>query len=132
MTVVIDASAAVEIALNLGMKTAFLRTLEATDLVLAPDTYPSEITNAFWKYAAFSGLDEASCQDGIEGCLALVDDFISTKELCKEVFAEAAKRRHPAYDLFYLIAARRHGASVVSRDKAMLALAKDLGLSAAT
>lgn len=51
MIVVLDASAAIEIILQLDQARLFEKTLSDSELVLAPDTYPSEITNVFWKYA---------------------------------------------------------------------------------
>ena len=51
MIVVLDASAAIEIILQLDQARLFEKTLSDSELVLAPDTYPSEITNVFWKNA---------------------------------------------------------------------------------
>ena len=49
MTVVVDASAAVEIALASEISQRFREVLNDADVVLAPDTFPWEITNVFWK-----------------------------------------------------------------------------------
>ncbi len=53
MIIVLDASAAIEIALKREFSNQFRELLRNSDLVLAPDTFPSEITNIFWKYASF-------------------------------------------------------------------------------
>ena len=66
------------------------------------------------------------CEKGIDYCIDLVDDFIETTSLRREVFSESIKNDHAAYDLFYLIIARRYNASILSRDKMMKKIAKEL------
>ncbi len=99
------------------------------DLVIAPDTFPSEITNVFWKYAFFSHMDKTLCQKGIDYCLDLVDDYIDTKSICREVFFESINNEHSSYDIFYLIVARRHNAVIVTKDRKMIATAKKLKIT---
>ena len=126
MIIVLDSSAAIEIALNKDDSHRFRALLLQSELVLAPDTFPSEITNAFWKYGLYSDLPLDKCAKGIDYCLDLVDDYINTKNLCREVFSEAIKTEHPAYDLFYLILARRNNAYVMTKDKKMIKMAGEL------
>jgi len=126
MIVVLDASAAIEIALNKSSARLFQDTVQESDLVIAPDTYPSEITNVFWKYASFSEIEQAKCEKGIDYCLDLVDDFIDTKNICREVFLESINTKHSSYDVFYLIVARRHNAVLLTKDKKMISIAKQL------
>ncbi len=126
MIVVLDASAAIEIALNKSSAKLFQDTVLESDLVIAPDTYPSEITNVFWKYASFSEIEQAKCEKGIDYCLDLVDDFIDTKNICREVFLESINTKHSSYDVFYLIVARRHNALLLTKDKKMISIAKQL------
>ena len=76
MIIVLDASAAVEIALKKERGKAFQEILLDSDLVIAPDTFPSEITNVFWKYGFYSDMELAKCENGIDYCLDLVDDYI--------------------------------------------------------
>ncbi len=128
MITVVDASAAVEIYLNKEMAKLFQDWIDASEIVLAPDIFPSEITNIFWKYRTFSGFSESECKAGIDCCLDMIDDFMSTRTLCQEVFAESARLRHPSYDLFYLLVARRNGGAILSRDKKLLEAAKVLGV----
>lgn len=100
MTIVLDASAAIEIALNRKYAKKFKEYLSVADIVIAPETFYSEITNTFWKYANAQELDTSECENGILGCIDLVDDYITTRDMCKEVFSESTKMRHPAYDIF--------------------------------
>lgn len=129
MIIVLDASAALEIALNKDDGKKFKEYLKESDLVIAPETYPSEITNALWKYCVFSNVAKEKCEKAIDYCVDLVDDFIDTKNICREVFAESVKKKHPAYDLFYLVLARRNNAAILSKDKNMMKMAKELDVS---
>ncbi len=129
MIIVLDASAAMEIVLEKDKAEQFRGYLKESDLVIAPDIFPSEITNVFWKYASFSELSGEVCGKGILYCLDLVDDYITTKDLCREVFAESIKEKHSAYDLFYLVLARRYNASILTNDKGIKKIAKSMRIS---
>jgi len=131
MIVVLDASAALEMALARTEGPRFRAMLAGAELVLAPDIYPSEVTNAFWKYHAFESLSVETCMAGIEYCTGLVDDCRDTRDPGREAFAEAVRLRHPVYDLYYLVLARRNGACLLTRDKTMMKLARDLGVEIA-
>jgi len=126
MIIVLDASAAIEIALNKDSGKAFQDILLESDLVIAPDTFPSEITNVFWKYAFHSNMEKDKCEKGIDYCLDLVDDYIDTKSICREVFFESINNEHSSYDIFYLIVARRHNAAIITKDKKMITTAEKL------
>ena len=129
MICVLDASAAIEIALNREHSTAFREALRQSDLVVAPDLFASEITNVFWKYAAYADMPAEVCEKGIDYCLDLIDDYIDTRSLCREVFSEAYKNNHSAYDLFYLVTARRYNASLLTRDAKMKDIAAALKIA---
>ncbi len=129
---VLDASGALEVALDGEQSQEFRTILSRAAVVIAPDTFPSEIINTFWKYHRFANMPAATCEKGIQFCLDLIDDYIDTRSLSLEVFAEAAKLKHPAYDLFYLITARRNSAGLLTKDQKVLSLAKQMGLKEIT
>ena len=89
MNIVLDASAAIEMALNMKHASLFKEACMDAEFIFAPDIYPSEITNVFWKYRNFSSLNATICENGIEYCIELIDDFINTKTLCKPVYQES-------------------------------------------
>ena len=126
MIVVIDASAAVEVALNRIDALFFRKKLEDADLVLAPDIYPSEIANVFWKYGKFSDVSEELCEKGRTFCMELVDDYLSSIDVCREVLSESLRIGHPVYDVFYLIAARRNNAFLLTKDRKLQSIAREL------
>jgi predicted nucleic acid-binding protein len=126
MIVVLDASTAIEIALQKESAKFFQDILLNSDLVIAPDTFPSEITNVFWKYGFYSDMEKEKCEKGIDYCLDLIDDYIDTKSICREVFFESMNNEHSSYDIFYLVVARRHNAGIITKDKKMITTAKKL------
>jgi predicted nucleic acid-binding protein len=128
MIIVCDASAALEIALNRNDANKYKEILKDSDIVLAPDIYPSEISNALWKYVTIAGQKIEECEKALEYCLGLVDDIIETRSICREAFSEAIKQKHPVYDIFYLVIARRNNALLVSKDKKLLKIAKAMGV----
>lgn len=129
MIVVLDASAATGIALNAANAEIFEKYLHDADIVIAPNTYPPEICNVFWKYTEFSNLDFVKAQKGMDFCIDLVDDYVDTTPMWREVFAESVTYRHPVYDLFYLVLARRQNAILLTNDVKIKNLAKDMRIS---
>ena len=126
MISVVDASAAVEIALYKEKAQMFKAALAASEIVLAPDLFVSEVTNAFWKYRTVTEISDNQCVDSIQLCLEMVDDFISTKELWREVYSQSVSFKHSVYDVFYLVVARRNSAQVITCDKKLKQLATKL------
>ncbi len=127
MTVILDASGAVEIALGNKNATLFLSHLKKADIIIAPDIFVSEVTNVFWKYRKFSQFTDDACIKGIEFCLNLIDDFIDSKELWREAYSEGVRNKSSTYDMFYLISARRNSGVLLSMDKKLNLLAKKEG-----
>ena len=128
MIIVIDASAAIEIALEKASAEKFNKTLLKAEVTLAPDTFASEITNVFWKYRSFSGFTDDICIEGIEFCLGLVDDYVSSMDLWREAFFEGSNRDHSTYDMLYLATARRNSAILITKDKKLAGYARKAGI----
>lgn len=128
MIIVCDASAALEIALGRSDAEEYKTILKSADLVLVPDIYPSEIANTFWKYATIANQEVDKCERALDYCLSLFDDMIETRNLCREALSESIRLKHPVYDIFYLVIARRNNAHLISRDKKLLRMAKTLGI----
>ncbi len=128
MISVLDASAAVEIALGKEQAVIFNKVLLNSEIVLAPDLFVSEITNVFWKYRTITGISDNQCTEGIEFCLNLVDDYVKTKDLWREVFSQSVVEKHSVYDVFYLVIARRNSAQLVTCDKKLKKLAVKLNI----
>jgi predicted nucleic acid-binding protein len=117
--VVLDASTAVQIALNRRPMADHLEAIAEADAVLAPELIVPEVTNAIWKYHQFEKLETETCQRVLELALNLVDTLVSGKDLYREAFLLARTSRLPAYDMFYLALARRDDATLLTVDRVL-------------
>jgi predicted nucleic acid-binding protein len=59
---VLDASAAIEVAMNRGKGARFAQTLEEADEVLTPDLFVPEVVNTVWKDHQFEDLSLGACE----------------------------------------------------------------------
>lgn len=126
MRIVLDASAAVEVALQKERASEFFNLIQAASVVLAPDTYISEVTNVFWKYRKFQQFTDEICLKGIEFCLNLVDVYLDSKDLWREAYTAGVKHQSSTYDMFYLAAARQNSARLLTLDKKLREVAGEL------
>lgn len=116
MKVVLDASSAVEVALNRKRAAELARILADAEVVIAPDLLIPEVTNVIWKYHQLEDLDLASCENALTTAVKLPDRLVPTVELHREAFLLARSLRRPAYDMFYLALARREDAALMTLD----------------
>jgi len=58
----------------------------------------------------------------------LIDDFINTRALCKIVYEESAKYRHPVYDMFYLIVIKKNNAKLLTCDKKLAKIGTEMNI----
>lgn len=124
--IVLDVSAAIQIILQKDKKDYFTSIYSNATWVIAPSLYISEITNVLWKYNKAKIFTHDECQQYVNDGIELVDDFIETKELWKEVLGESIKYSHSAYDLFYAVLARRQDSKLVTNDKDLEKICKKM------
>ncbi len=126
MITVLDASAAVAIAMNLPESTRFQPQIETSDLVIAPDLFVAEVSNAIWKYVKAGVIDSEQGDRVLERAVGLVDQFEPGLALYREAYALSVDHLHPVYDAFYLILARRHNGVLATLDRRLADLASKL------
>ncbi len=119
MKVVLDTSAAIEVALARRLSAPLAAVLREADAVLAPDLFVAEVVNTIWKYHRFEGLSLDVCDRALEAGLSLVDVVVPCRELASEAFLLARIARRPAYDMFYLALARSRDAVLLTTDAAL-------------
>ncbi|MFQ5710080.1 MAG: type II toxin-antitoxin system VapC family toxin [bacterium] len=124
MIYVLDASAAIGIALGRSQAAFCADLLSKADWVIAPDLFVPEVTNAFWKYHQFENLPLDVCEEMLELTMALSDDFVESSGMYKEAFALACSTHHPVYDTLYLVLARRENGMLLTLDQKLQQLAK--------
>ncbi len=129
MRVVLDANAAVEVALEGKSAERLSAMLSQSEEVIAPELLVPEIVNAVWKYHQFAEFDLGKCEKLIELAVGLVDRLISHRELYREAFAlSRAQKSRAAYDMFYLAVALRENAVLLTLDSTLKKEAKRAGI----
>ena len=128
MKVVLDASAAIEVALTRRLAAPLAAILRDADAVLAPELLVAEVVNTIWKYHRFEGLSLDVCDHALDNALGLVDVMVPCRELASEAFLLARISRRPAYDMFYLALARSRDALLLTTDAALKKEAARQGL----
>ncbi len=128
MTVVIDASAAIEIVLNRGHAAEFSSIIESARKVYAPDLYIAEITNVLWKYQKAGYLSRSTAQRALQISVGLVDEYTDMQDFIDEVLNASIRFEHPAYDMFYLVLSRRTGSGLLTLDKRFSSIAETAGI----
>ena len=131
-SIVLDASAAVR--LIVGPSPAGIATgLAVADEVFAPRLFTEEVANTLWKYVQAGVFDSKEAINRLRTALALCDHFLdlnphSSDSLLIEALTEACRLNHPVYDLIYLVAARRTGATLATCDQRLATMANSQGI----
>ena len=129
MRVVLDANAAVEVALEGKAAGLLSAVLAQSEEVIAPELLVPEIVNAVWKYHQFAEFDLGKCEKILELAVGLVDRLISHRAIYREAFAlSRAQKTHAAYDMFYLALALREDAVLLTLDGTLKKEAKRAGI----
>lgn len=126
MRTVLDASAAANIILRTDLAPALIEKLKQSHLVIAPTLFHSEIANTLWKYVRFGELDKDTALARYAEAIGLVDIFEADEQLATEALSAAIRYNHPVYDTLYAILARRHSCTVLTVDKKLIALIRQL------
>ena len=129
MRVVLDANAAVEVALEGKAAGPLSAMLSQSEEVIAPELLVPEVVNAVWKYHQFAEFDLGKCEKILELAVGLVDRLISHREIYREAFAlSRAQKTRTAYDMFYLALARREDAVLLTLDGTLKKEARRAGI----
>lgn len=128
---VLDASAALRVVLDVAGHDLLLDRLESAEAVYAPSLFVAETANALWKYVTAKQVSEEEALRHHRDAVALVDRLVPDADMFPEALTVAARHKHPVYDALYVIAARRNGAALMTMDKRLMALARQLGITIA-
>ena len=129
MIYALDTCAAFEIAFHGPKYSLFMNAVAGAEKVIAPTLFDSEVTNVLWKYARNGAVDEENARKTLTYLLQMVDEYTDTSELAIEALHEGIRLGHSIYDMFYLVLARHNGATLLTTDKKLKALAKTMGVS---
>lgn len=117
MKIVLDASAAVSAVMD--DESNVIAILGRASEILAPSHYIAEVTSGLWKYVTLRGLQIEEAARRLEIALQMIVTYHDVKTLAKEVLREACARRHPVYDLYYAVLARRENAAILTFDRCL-------------
>lgn len=127
--IVLDCSAAVEMARKTPRGLAFRCLMVEKESVMSSDLFKAEVRNVFWKYVHIGSLPAEEAEAYVRSAIDLVESFVPLEENAVEAFTEAARQDHPVYDLFYVTLARRNAATLFTADKRLVALCERMGVN---
>ena len=128
MTLILDASAALELVMGRPRRLAVASALREAEWVVAPSLYLYEAANAMWKYHRSSGLEARQLADRLAQAVDLVDEYLPADTLFGDALRLSCRLNQPAYDSAYLAAAQRRGGALLSLDQRVLASARKLAI----
>lgn len=126
MRLVLDASAASNIIMRTDLAPALIEKLKQSPLVIAPTLFHSEIANTLWKYVRFGDLNKETALTRYTEAIGLIDIFEADEQLAAEALFTAIRYNHSVYDMLYVILARRHSCTVLTVDKKLASLIRQL------
>ena len=127
--IVLDANAAIAIALGTTDGTALEMLQDPGELIIAPALLHSEVAHAMVKYVRGGYLETDQTLAVARDAVALVDEYRDDALLMTEAMTESIRLEHSSYDLFYLILARREGATLFTLDRRLQELCENNGVS---
>jgi len=125
---VIDASAAIRIVVGQDEDGELLQLVQAAAITLAPGLFCAEVANALSGYVRQQSFAAGEAIENYVQAIALVDDVVPDHEFGIEALSEATRLSHPAYDLVYAVLARRTASTLLTCDRRLAQLAKELGI----
>jgi len=131
VTLVLDASAALALVIARPERLSIAAILQHPDWVLAPSLFVYEVANSLSKYRRLLGVKWKDLQERYRQAIGLADELIPAGDLHLEALRLACQLGCPADDAFYLAAAKRRRAAILSLDRRILAAAERLGIAVA-
>jgi len=119
MIVVLDASAAAEIAGQSHSGIEIINVIMNAGKVIAPDLYIAEITNYIWKHSRKAKAQSGEFAKIVEDCIDYIHEYTDSADLWKDALFLAQEYDHPVYDMLYAALARRHDAVLLTMDKGL-------------
>ena len=128
MKIVLDASAALEIAGGRPNAPGFAELLRNATSVLAPDLFLLEVANALWKLHRFGNLPPADVLPLLKEISDLVGEWKPIQELYHPALELAIRFGISVYDGCYLALAFENQASLLTLDKKLQGAAREMGV----
>lgn len=126
--IVLDSSAACDIARQTEESLAFCSLMLADEQVISCDLLRAEAVSVFRKLCRRGVMNREEAQECFVDSVAYVDKYYSIQELQDEVLSESIRLDHSSYDMFYFVLARRFGATLFTLDRKLIRLCEEQGV----
>lgn len=126
--IVLDASAACDMARKTEEGMAFRALMLSDEKVISCDLFRAEVVSVFRKLCRQELVTAEKAQNFLMETVALVDEYYPIEELQEEVLAESIRLNHSSYDMFYFVLARRFAATLFTLDRKLIKLCEDQGV----
>ncbi len=127
-SLVVDASAMFKCLVAEEWSTEAVSTLQSADMLTAPDLLYAECGNAIWKRARRGLLPRADAGELVARLRAYPLQALPLDDLTADAVRISLAFDHPIYDCYYVAAAIQSGHTLVTADKVLAKLARDVGL----
>lgn len=124
--IVLDCNAAIAVAQNAPEGKALAALMLDGERAIAPQLFLDELANVVAKYVRGGYLSKEAALRMGRDAHDLIDEFVDGEAFWEEACAESMRSQHSAYDLFYLVLARRTASTLFTLDQRL----QDLCLAA--
>lgn len=126
--IVLDSCAACEIVRRTDEGLALQALLSPQEKIVSCELIYAELGSIFRKLIVREATTKADAKIMLNAAVSLVDEFATLSELSEEAFTESVRLDHSTYDLYYLVLARRLGATLFTLDRKLIELCKANGV----
>lgn len=127
--IVLDCSAAIAMALRTEEGQGLKMLIETSEEIIAPTLLYAELSRTMQKYVKGGFLSKQAAVEKGTYALSLVDRFVDDSQFWPEAMTLSLDLNHSSYDVFYLLLARRTGATVFTLDRKLQNLCLDNGVN---
>lgn len=126
--IVLDSSAACEMARQTEEGLAFCALMLSDEKVISCDLLRAEAISVFRKFCRRGLITAEKAQQYFAQTLSFVDKFYPMEDFQEEALAESIRLNHSSYDMFYFILARRYAATLFTLDRKLIRLCEEHGV----
>lgn len=126
MIAVLDANVVLALLVDLPYSHAVREPVSRVTRAVAPDLLFPEIANGLWRIVTAGQLQAADATGCMARAASYVAEVVPSQHLASPSLALAIAKKHAAYDLFYVALAHERGATLITADKKLAALAASL------
>lgn len=123
--VVLDACAAYNISTKTDKGKALLTFIDVGEKIIVPAHFEVEFVNTLQKYVRNGSISFHQAKHYLNTIKKLITTYVNVDNMSEEVLAESARLKHPAYDIYYFVLARRYNAVLLTTDKRLANLCAD-------